>query len=246
MVFKSWDLNRYGIKWYAPTPDLGTIVMGIDYGGGTTPSAVNWYQILAQDTMVYGRNQTRSEGPMKLLKAGTRVCFDEIYRAETGNIEIAELIKAKEKAYQAKYGPEWKVKWRFDDPAVAAARRDFIRMGLKCMFICTRDIIEQIKTCNAILKDDLFAVDLETVKMFPIEAEAYHYPSKKVGMEYDMEKPVDDFNHTMSNFRYVMENLKILEKKGSITSSGPRTDGNIHGTVWKSPIKSSAKRYMPR
>jgi len=246
MVFKSWDLERYGIKWYAPTPDLGTIVMGIDYGGGTTPSAVNWYQILAQDTMVYGKNQTRSEGPMKLLKAGTRVCFDEIYRAETGNIEIAELIKAKEANYVAKYGPQWKVRWRFDDPAVAAARRDFIRMGLRCMFICTRDIIEQIKTCNAILKDDLFAVDIEAVKMFPIEAEAYHYPSKKMGFEYEMEKPVDDFNHTMSNFRYTMENLKVLEKKGSITASGPRTDGNIHETVWKSPIKSSAKRYMPR
>jgi hypothetical protein len=82
--------------------------------------------------------------------------------------------------------------------------------------------------------------------MFPMEAEAYHYPNKKIGMEYDMEKPVDDFNHTMSNFRYTMENLKILEKKGSITSGTPRTDGRMHETVWKSPTKSSAPRYMPR
>ncbi len=247
MVFKTWDLNRYGIKWYAPTPDLGPIVMGVDYGGGTTPSAVNWYQILAQDTLVYGKNQARSEGPMKLLKAGTRVCFDEIYKAETGNIEIAEMILRKEKKYKEKYGKEWKVKWRFGDPAVPTARFDYARVGVKpIIFVCTRDIIEQIKTCNSILRDDLFAVDLETVKMFPIEAEAYHYPNKRSGMEYDMEKPVDDFNHTMSNFRYTMENLKVLEKKGSITASHPATDGRIHGTVTKSPIKSSAPRYMPR
>lgn len=247
MVFKTWDLNRYGIKWYAPHPDLGTIVMGVDYGGGTTPSAVNWYQILAQDTLVYGKNQARTEGPMKLLKAGTRVCFDEIYKAQTGNAEIAEMILRKEAEYVAKYGKEWKVKWRFGDPAVPTARFDYAKIGVKpIIFICSRDIVEQIKTCNAILRDDLFAVDIESVKMFPLEAEAYHYPTKKIDFEYEMEKPVDDFNHTMSNFRYTMENLKVLEKKGSITASHPRTDGRMHETVWKSPIKSSAARYMPR
>jgi hypothetical protein len=156
------------------------------------------------------------------------------------------MIKAKESMYVNKYGPEWKVRWRFDDPAVPTARHDFARMGLKCMFICKRDIIEQIKTCNTLLKDDLIAVDIETCKMFPLEAEAYHYPSKKAGFEYEQEKPVDDFNHTMSNFRYTMENLKILEKKGSITANHPRTDGRVHETVWKSPMKSSAARYMPR
>ena len=247
MVFKTWNNSRYGIKWYTPRPDFGPIVMSIDYGGGTTPSAVNWYQILSQDTLVYGPDQTRTDAPSKLLKAGTRVCFAEIYRAETGNIEIAELIKAKEAQFRAKYGENWKVKFRFGDPANAAAIRDFAKMGLRTIFICTREIVEQIKTCNVLLRNDLVMVDVEACQMFPLEAAAYHYPSKKVGYEYDQEKPVDDFNHTMSNFRYAMENLKVLEKRGSITGGVPTTDDRIYQTkISKSPIKSSAKRYMPR
>lgn len=245
MVFKTWSNDRYGIKWYTPNPDFGPIIQGIDFGGGTTPAAVNWYQILNQDLLVYGKDQTRTEAPMKLLKAGTRVCFDEIYKAETGNIDIAEMIIAKEKAYKSKY-PNFKVKYRFGDPANKPAHFDFRKMGLQVSYFATRDIIEQIKTCNTILKNDLFAVDLNQCKMFPLEAVAYHYPQKRAGIEYDPEKPVDDFNHTMSNFRYAMENLKVIEKRGSITGGVPRTDGTIHETAMKSPIKSSAPRYLPR
>lgn len=245
MVFKTWSDERYGIKWWEPKPSLGPIIMSIDYGGGTTPSAVNWYQILAEDTFAYGKDQARTDAPMKLLKAGTRVCFDEIYRAETGNIEIAELIKKKEENYKRIYA-NWKVKYRFGDPANAAAKRDFRRLGLLVAFFCTRDIIEQIKTCNALLREDYFAVDLEKCKMFPLEAAAYHYPGKKPGLEYDPEKPVDDFNHTMSNFRYAMQNLKTLEKRGPVTGGLPVTDGKIYETVRKSPIKSSTPRYLPR
>lgn len=245
MVFKTWSNDRYGIKWYQPLPERGPIIMSIDFGGGTTPAAVNWYQILNQDVLVHGYNQPRSEGPMKLLKAGTRVCFDEIYIAETGNIEVANMVLKKERDYKEKY-EGWKVWRRFGDPANAAANKDFRLLGLKTIFVCTRDIIEQIKTCNDLLKKDLFAVDTNKCVMFPQEALAYHYPHKKVGIEYDPEKPVDDFNHTMSNFRYGMENLKVLEKKGSITPGRPNNSDNIHQTAAKSPIRNSAPRYMPR
>jgi hypothetical protein len=244
MVFKTWDDDRYGVKWWSPDPALGPIIMGVDFGGGTTPAAVNWYQILAEDTYAHPKNATRGDEPTKLLKAGTRVCFDEIYRAETGNIEIAELINEKEAGYKKQY-PDWKVLHRFGDPANAAAIRDFRRLGLIVKFYCTRDILEQIKTCNAVLRDDAFAVDLVSCIMFPQEAAAYHYPGKKPGFEYEQEKPVDDFNHTMSNFRYVMENLKLIEKRGSITGAMPRTGGRIHQTA-KSPVKSGTARYMPR
>jgi hypothetical protein len=246
MVFKTWDKRRYGIKWWSPDPDLGPIYQGVDFGGGTNPAAVNWYQVLNRDIKWWGIDQAKSDDPQRLLKAGTRVCFDEIYISEIGNNELGLRVKRREKEYQDIY-PKFHVERRFVDPANKASRHDWHAMGLKTQFLCTRDIKEQIKTCNTILKADDFAYDDVKCKMLPLEAEAYHYPERKASMEYDPEIPIDDFNHVISNFRYVMENLKYLERRGSIIGKIPTFGDRIYRTAkQKSPIKSSAPRYMPR
>lgn len=245
MVFKTFNKQRYGIKWWSPNPELGHIYQGVDFGGGTSPAAINYYQILDRDIKWWGIDQARTDEPAKLLKTGTRVCFDEIYISEIGNNELGLIAKRKEKEWQNIY-PKFNVERRFADPANKASRHDWKAMGLTTQFFCTRDIKEQIRTCNNILREDLVVFDADKCKMFPLEAEAYHYPEKKPGMEYDPEIPIDDFNHCMSNFRYTMENLKYLERRGSIIGNIPKTGDRIHLTAEKSPIKSSAPRYMPR
>jgi len=245
MVFKTWNKQRYGIKWWEPNPLFGPIYEGVDYGGGTTPAAVNWYQVLNKPVLWWGIDQARTDEPIKMLKAGTRICFDEIYIAEIGNNELGLIVKQREKQWKKTY-PLFNVERRFVDPANKAARHDWHAMGLKTQFFCTRDIKEQIRTCNTVLKEDLFVYDDTKVKMFTLEADAYHYPEKKVGVEYDPEIPIDDFNHVMSNFRYTMENLKYLERRGSIIGKIPLIGDKIHRTAQKSPVKSSAPRYMPR
>jgi hypothetical protein len=193
----------------------------------------------------WGIDQSRTDEPKKFLKAGTRICFDELYKSEMGNTVLGNMVKDIEERYRSLWA-DWRVERRFVDPANKAARHDWHALGLKTQFLCTRSIPEQIRTCNAVLKDDLFAYDATKVKMFPLEAEAYHYPEKKGGVEYDPEIPVDDFNHTMSEFRYTMENLKYLERRGSIIGNIPRFGDKIHQTAPKSPIKSGVARYMPR
>lgn len=245
MVFKTFTRSRYGIKWWNPDPEYGPIYQGVDYGGGANPHAVNWYQVLNRDLYWWGIDQTRTDEPNKLLKAGTRVCFEEIYKAEIGNVELGNMVKKVEAKYKERF-PTFKVEKRFVDVANKAARLDWFAMGLPTQFYCTRDIREQIKTCNIVLREDLFALDLGKCGMFTLEAEAYHYPEKKPGAEYDPDIPVDDFNHTMSNFRYTMENLKYLERRGSIAGLAPKASEQRHVTAPKNPTKSSVPRYMPR
>lgn len=246
-VFKQFNRERFGVKWYDPDPAFGDIYMGVDFGG-TNPHAVNWYQVLRVDVDVWGTQQSRSDRPQRRLTAGTRVCFDEIYMAEIGNIALAELVIAKENAWR-KIHPHFQVKRRFADVAAKAARLDWATkqpVSLPTQWYVTRDIKEHIKTCNAVLDERKFAVDLTRCPMFVKEAEDYHYPPKKPEMEYDPEIPVDDFNHCMSNFRYVMENLKWMEVRnmgGRISSPKTSMAGARRIT---NATKSSAPRYMPR
>lgn len=243
MVFPTWSKERYGIKWYEPDPGLGLIYMGVDFSGGAVPNAVNWYQVLIADTLVHGYADVEGK-PTKLLKRGTRVCFDELYIANVGNYELADLVVQREKRYKDRW-QHWNVVRRFPDPANLQARRDWNahKPPLHTVYYVTRDIKEQIKTCRQILREDLFAVDILKCEMMPKEFDAYHYPEKKPGLIDDPEIPVDDFNHTMSNFRYTMENLKHLEKRMGGNPSLPATSARTHRT--KSPVKSSAPRYLP-
>lgn len=248
-VFKQFSPEKYGIKYYEPDPANGPIFMGVDFGG-TNPHAVNWYQVLNFDLDVHGLNQKPTDKPSVRLKAGTRVCFDELYWAEIGNAKLAELVIEREREWRRKY-PDFNPMRRFADVAAKAARLDWANLKpikLPTQYYVTRDIKEHIKTCNQVLDDRIFAVDVDRCPMWIQEAEGYHYPAKKPELEYDPELPVDDFNHCMSNFRYVMENIKWMESHGMIQkrAASPKTSGS-HVTAWKgsSPIKSGAPRYHP-
>lgn len=244
LVFPTFTRERVGIKWYEPDPELGPIYMGIDFGG-TNPHAASWYQVLRYDVDVYAFDQQADEKPKKRLKEGTRVCFDEVYIANISNVEFANLVKAKESLWVRKY-KNFSVKARFADPAAKAARLEWAINGLPTQYFVTREIPEQVKTVNEMLKEDLFAIDLSRVEMLPEEMEAYSYPNKRLGVVNDPEKPIDDFNHQISALRYCMQHLKLLEAldKGEKKAVLPRAGNQSHKTTNFS--KSSAPRYLPR
>lgn len=161
-----------------------------------------------------------------------------------GNTELGNIVIDRENSWREIH-PEFQIKRRFADPANLGARADWARHPVKPMptsFFCTRDIKEQIKTGNHILKADMFAVDVIRCKVMPLEFDAYHYPEKKAGMVDDPEVPVDDFNHIMSNFRYFVENMKYLLRRTGNKPKRPRA-GSPRYT--KSPVKSGAPRYLP-
>lgn len=248
LVLPMFSRERYGIKWYEPDPDNGPIYIGVDFGG-TNPHAVNWYQVLNRDVFAYSYNQSQDQDPMRLLKAGTRVGFDEVYISEVANTDVARLIWQHNDAWAIKY-PNFRHRALFADPAAKAARLEFAKYDrpLGSKWMTTRDQKEHIKTVKDLLNSDRFVVDVNRCPMFCDEAEDWHYPKKKEEMIYDPEIPVDDFNHCMANWRYTMSNLRTIERrqeKAGIVPSAADVPGRTQRGV-RDWTKSGASRYLPR
>jgi hypothetical protein len=241
LVLERFDRDSHGIRFYVPLRDNGMIWQGVDFGG-TNPHGVCWYQKLTKDVLVHGVHQARDEKPDKLLKKGTLVAFDEIYIAEIGNNALASMVVRKERVWARALKGEFRTRGRFADPAQKAARLDWAKNKpkLKSLWYCTRDQKEQIKTVVEMVDDDLVAVDIDRCPMWLEEAEAWHYPDPRKDFVDDPEIPVDDFNHQMSNFRYVAENIKVLERKGSGVKSRPKSNDRPH----RSRVRASGDSYV--
>jgi hypothetical protein len=226
LVMPHFSVERHGIQKYDPDPDLGPIYMSIDFGG-TNPHSVGWYQVLKYEIEIKD-----AQGKIKRLREGTRVRFDEIYKAEVSNTQICEMIVNRERFWRSIH-PRFKVKHRFCDPQGKAARLDMARhtTPLPTIFITTRDVKEHVKICSYLVEQDLFVVDVGRCEMFVQEIESWHYPKKKPGMVDDPDIPVDDFDHTMSDWRYAMANIDKMDKVGYHQGSLPVAAGNIHQTV---------------
>lgn len=236
LVFANLDKDLHGVKWYIPDMSKGYIALGVDFGG-SNPFGINWYHVLKEPVLAYGIHQQQGEEPTKEIPAGARVCFDEVYKAEIGNQDAATLVKKRE-AVWSRVVPDFRVVYRFADPQAKAARIDWAVLGLKTQWYADRDVKEQIKTCNDLIDDDLFYADILRCKMFWEESEQYHYPDKRAGFVDDPEIPVDDFNHCMSDFRYVMQNIKFAERRLARAHGRPKTSGGVH-------VTASNERHSP-
>lgn len=226
LVMPQFSVERHGIRLYEPDMDNGPIFMSIDFGG-TNPHAVSWYQLLRYDIDV-----RTASGIQRRLREGTRVCFDEIYRAEVSNTQIATAIAQKEEIWKQKVSG-FRVHRRFADPQGKAARLDLARHRppIPTEFITTRDVKEHIKICSYLIENDLFVVDVDRCENFVAEIESWHYPKKKAGMQDDPEKPVEDFDHCMSNWRYAMANIDKIISGGSGKAKPPKAGPRQHVTV---------------
>jgi hypothetical protein len=225
LVYPQFSQERHAIKDFQPDPSNGHIYMSIDFGG-TNPHAVNWYQVLDYELEV-----KTITGQTRRLRQGTRVCFDEIYKAEISNTQVCDLIVRREAMWRNRY-PTFRVRHRFADPQGKAARLDMARHkpSLQTIFVTSRDVKEHVKICSYLIENDLFVVDTRC-EFFIAEIESYHYPKKKAGMVDDPEIPVDDFDHTQSNFRYCMANLDTILRSGLRTNLPPKGSGQQHQTV---------------
>lgn len=206
LVVQGFTRESCAIQDYEPNPDLGPIYMSVDFGG-TNPHAVNWYQLLREEVEVKDYR-----GGTKRLTQGSIVCFDEVYKAEIGNVKLAELVAKKEARWRKAYRG-WRVNKRFADPAAKAARLDWAKHDppLPTVYRVTREIVEHIKLVVNLIEDEKLFVDAGRCPMWIEEIEAWHYPQKRADMEYDPEIPVDDFNHCMSNLRYAVANIASIE-----------------------------------
>jgi hypothetical protein len=230
LVLPTFDRDRHGVKWWSPDPVLGPIFMGVDFGG-TNPHAVNWYQLTNREVIAYASHQARSDEPQRYVPAGTRVCFDEIYITEIGNLKLADMILENEARWRRQH-PSFRVAARFADPQAKAARLDFVNKGLGTQWYIERDVKEMVKIVRELVEEDQIAVDIVRCPMWCEEAEAWRFPDRRSGFVDDPEIPVDDFNHCMSNFRYVMGNVRALEMRGMRRRGGaPQASDHQHTTA---------------
>jgi hypothetical protein len=241
MVLRSWSRQRQGIKYWVPDPELGDFYMGVDFGS-TDPNAVTWWQLLNQDVMWYGYHDDKRDAPKTLLPSGSLVAFSEIYKAEIANTTLAVMIKDKEEKWQEEF-PDFKVKFRFADPAAKGGRIELAKMGLRTAFYCTREVEEHIKTCNSLLDDNKLFVDVLGCPMWCDEADSWHYKKKKPGEIDDPTKPVEDFDHQMAVFRYTAENLKWITRRGATTTK-PGAGRKVYRSRGRQ-TNAGASKYQP-
>jgi len=244
LVLPWFERQRHGVRWFDPDPANGAIYQSVDYGG-TNPHAVNWYQVLDVDLMVHGYHQQRSEEPKERLKAGTRVCFDEVYISEVGNNKLADLVVERE-TYWRKIHPNFKITRRFADVQAKAARLDWMAHDppLVTSFFTTRDVKEHVKLVRELVREVAIRVDVTRCENWCNEAEFWHYPKRRGAYRIDdPEIPVDDFDHCMSNFRYCMMNLHTIDRRGG---SGGTTTPVMPKAGPPGGNRASAMKYLPR
>lgn len=210
----NWRDEKHLIRNYKPDPANGPIFTSTDWGG-SNPHAVNWYQLLRNEVEAEAWLQP-DQGPRRKvrLKEGTIVCFDEIYISEIGNEKLGQLVKAKEQYWRSIFGPAWQVYERYADPQGKAARDDWKAMGLRTTWRTTREFEEHIKAVKSLFEDDLFRCAGDKCEKFVWEIKQWR-------MDERTGKQIDAQNHCMSNFRYLVANLKKIRRRIAIQSSGP-------------------------
>lgn len=208
VVLPQFAIERNGVINYQPDPANGPIYQGIDFGS-TNPNAVTWWQVLKFDVSAKGVS-----GQNVVLKEGSRVCFDEFYKAEIPNYVLANEILRRERLWRERY-PDFRVKGRFADPQGAQARRDLANHSptkILTQWHTTRDVVDQIKIVVDLIDSKKFFVDVQRCPMMIEEIQVWHYPKQRVGhQDPHPEVPVDDFDHAMSSMRYCLCNVKVLE-----------------------------------
>lgn len=202
----TFNEDQHVIRDYLPDPGDGPIFTSTDWGG-TDPHSVHWYQLLKYDVQV-----SNFRGVPVTIRAGTLVCFDEIYMAEIGPDKLGVMVKAREAKWaraceEAGYERPFRVFERFSDPQGKMAALTWRDMKLKTTWHASREAEPQFDACREMVcDDDLFRVDLRC-DMWIKEAKAWRR-DEKTGKELD-----EGLNHAMADFRYVVINLVRLRGK---------------------------------
>jgi hypothetical protein len=203
ITIESFSVERHGIKGFDPDPDNGPLYMGVDVGG-TSPHAVEFGQLL-----FYEVEAQDFEGKAKRIPEGSIVLFDEIYIAEIGNSELADLIIDTERRYRMYY-PKFRIRGRFVDPQAKITRLDFRRHDppLNCSWpAITRDREEHTKRIRTRVDNDTFYVSLDKCEMFVEELLSWNIDVKK-------------FDHAVDAGFYLVSNVHNLLEKGKVAATG--------------------------
>lgn len=194
------------VRDFLPDPGNGPIFTSTDWGG-TDPHSVHWYQLVRYDI-----EAKDFRGKKTVLKAGTLICFDELYIAELGPDKLADQVIYREMKWsnacaEAGYSAPFKIFERYADPQGKMAILSWRDKKLPTTWHASREVEPQYNAVRELVcDDDLFRVDVRC-DMWVKEAKAWRR-DETTGKELD-----EGLNHAMADFRYMVINLSRIRKK---------------------------------
>lgn len=193
---KAYSQLRSGIRGYEPRPEYGDIYTSTDWGGADQHSH-GWYQWLAVDVEV----TMWKSGNRRVLPAGSVVRFGEIYREQIGNIELGELVLARESEWMLRW-PGWRVKERYCDMAGLAPRLDWRdQLDLHAFSRVKKEFDNEVKMVRALVGGRYFYIDIPAC---PWGDKAMHAWRQANGHEIH-----DWASHPMAEMRYFESNRQV-------------------------------------
>lgn len=220
---KNWDLATHGLKDYMPDPENGPIHMGVDWGA-TNPNSVLWIQLIKRP----GIKATNWAGKEVELELNTFVVFDEIYIADIGAAQLADMVISRENSWSQKFGKKFDVKYRYCDPQGKMQRYDFANKGLETHWFTDRNFESTVTRLRELFKEDgtIFVVQ-PRCPMLCEEIAVWHMDEKG--------RQVDVANHSISSLRYCTYNMFAVEL---IDLSGARNnDDNFKKSIVSGKVK---------
>lgn len=201
LVLSRFRRDRQCVRWYEPDPANGQIFTSTDFGA-TNPSGTLWLQILDRDVLVHDIHQTQSEEPRKLMKRGSVVVFDELYRAEVGDNQLHDMIREREAEWRRRFldFPSSDYVRRFYDEQGRGAVLNWQKRGFLMVRVTGKSTQRDINALVELVDDDMLFISLPRVEMLPLEIQGWRW---KPGRQTFFDFP----NHSLDALRYGVANL---------------------------------------
>jgi hypothetical protein len=119
------------------------------------------------------------------------------------------------------------------------------RPPLVCQNFTTKDVREHIKQLRSLTEDEKLVVDVRRCPMMIEEIETWHYPEKNQALVDAPDKPVEDFDHTISALRYLVSNVRSLVRRLQRQGVGGLPAASDTGHGQRSATGSGPSRYLP-
>jgi hypothetical protein len=200
LILPTFTRARHGFRGTID-PRIGNVHFACDFGGSDLHAGV-WILVPAQDVTVVGLL-----GESKVLRAGTRVVLDTIYRAEVGIGKFADLVVEREREWRSAW-PGFRVVQRWGDTQGKSARLDFIAKGLDVR-PASRDVLGTLREIQELVGDGLFAIDLVRGDLACSQLEAWRFgPGGTKPLEGH-----EKFDDLCDAIRYALFGIKFLERQ---------------------------------
>ncbi len=200
LILPSFSRARHGYRGTID-PTVGNVYFACDFGGSDLHAGV-WILVPTQDVTVVSLL-----GDPKVLRAGTRIVIDTIYRAEVGIGKFADLVIERETEWRSAW-PGFRVVARYGDTQAKSARLDFIAKGLDVK-PASRDVLGTLREIQELVGDGLFAIDLVRGDLACSQLEAWRFGPGGVKPLEGHEK----FDDLCDALRYGLFGIKFTERQ---------------------------------